>query len=170
MFYVVNFDGSWLERHGIESLVRQSAGKGIIDLMYKYHDIYQNTSLLQTHKWQFIGTSFNIEDLNSTLKQDSGSDTQRSTSWYQGSKDHIRAVVVVKWSAYSPFTPMILVRIVLKLTVFSVKFVFEKNENKLKEAGVGPFWKMVTLRHPKMIEIYFSAVSNKGFRRENKGF
>ena len=26
-------------------------------------------------------------------------------------------------------------------TVFSVKFVFEKNENKQKEAGVGPFFK-----------------------------
>ena len=126
--------------------------------------------MLQTHKWQFIGKSFNIEDLHSTLKQDSGSDTQRSTSWHQGSKDHIRAVVVVKWSAYSPFTPMILVRIVLKLTVFSVKFVFEKNENKLKEAGVGPFWKMVILRHPKMIEIYLLLFPIKGSEEKIKAF
>ena len=28
--------------------------------------------------------------------------------------------------------------------IFSVKFVFEKNENKQKEAGVGPFSKKVT--------------------------
>ena len=48
------------------------------------------------------------------------------------------AVVVVKWSACSPSTPMIRVRILLTLTVFSVKCVFEKNENKEKEAGGGP--------------------------------
>ena len=28
--------------------------------------------------------------------------------------------------------------------IFSVKFVFEKNKNKQKEAGVGPFLKKVT--------------------------
>ena len=52
------------------------------------------------------------------------------------------AVVVVKWSAYSPSTPTIWVRILVTPTVFSVKFVFEKNENKQKEAGVGPFKKL----------------------------
>ena len=51
-------------------------------------------------------------------------------------------VVVVKWSACSLYTPAILVRIALTPTVFSVKFVFEKNENKQKEAGVGPFKKV----------------------------
>ena len=45
-----------------------------------------------------------------------------------------RAVVVVRWSACLPSTPMIQVRIPLKPTVFSVKFAFEKNENKQKEA------------------------------------
>ena len=49
-------------------------------------------------------------------------------------------VVVVKWSACSPSTPMIRVQIPLKPTVFSVTFVFEKNENKQKEVGVGPFF------------------------------
>ena len=48
-----------------------------------------------------------------------------------------RAVVVVKWSAYSPSTPMIRVRITLTSTVYSVKFVLEKNKNKQKQAGVG---------------------------------
>ena len=37
------------------------------------------------------------------------------------------------------FSPMIRVRIPLKPTVFSIKFVFEKYENKQKEAAVGPF-------------------------------
>ena len=40
-----------------------------------------------------------------------------------------------------PSTSTIRVRIPLTPTVFSVKFVFEKNENKQKEAGVGPFLK-----------------------------
>ena len=50
-------------------------------------------------------------------------------------------VVVVEWSACSPSTLTIRVRIRLKPTVFSVKFGFEKNENKQKEAGVRPFFK-----------------------------
>ena len=53
----------------------------------------------------------------------------------------LRAVVVVKWSACSPSTPTIRVQILLTSTVFSVKFVFEKTENKQKEAEVGPFFK-----------------------------
>ena len=39
------------------------------------------------------------------------------------------------------FYPTIRVRIPLKPTVYSVKFVFEKIENKPEEAGVGPFLK-----------------------------
>ena len=50
-------------------------------------------------------------------------------------------MVVVKWSACSPSTPTIRVQILLTSTVFSVKFVFEKTENKQKEAEVGPFFK-----------------------------
>ena len=45
-------------------------------------------------------------------------------------------MVVVKWSACSSST--------LTMTLSSnpaVKFVFEKNENEQKEAGVGPFKK-----------------------------
>ena len=49
------------------------------------------------------------------------------------------AVVVVKWSACSFSTKTIRVRIPLKPTVFSVKFVFEMNEDLLKEAAVGHF-------------------------------
>ena len=49
-----------------------------------------------------------------------------------------RAVVVVKWSACSPSTPTIRVRIPQKPSVFSVKCVLEKNKNKQKESGVGP--------------------------------
>ena len=44
----------------------------------------------------------------------------------------IWAVVVVKWSVCLPFTPTIRVRSPLKSTIFSVKFVFERNENKQK--------------------------------------
>ena len=43
------------------------------------------------------------------------------------------AVVVVKWSACSPSTLPIQVRILQTTTVCSVKFVFEKNENKQKK-------------------------------------
>ena len=50
-------------------------------------------------------------------------------------------MVVVKWSACSTSISTIRVQILLKPTGFSVKFVFEKNENKQKEAGVGPFLK-----------------------------
>ena len=45
----------------------------------------------------------------------------------------VLAVVVVKWSACSPNYSTIRVRMPLKHTVFSVKFVFEKNENKSKK-------------------------------------
>ena len=38
----------------------------------------------------------------------------------------------------SPSTPTIRVKILLTPTIFSVKFVFEKNGNKQKEAEVGP--------------------------------
>ena len=55
--------------------------------------------------------------------------------------EHHWAVVVVKWSASLLSTLTFRVRIPLKITVFSVKFVFERNENKPKEAGVGPFLK-----------------------------
>ena len=48
-------------------------------------------------------------------------------------------MVVVKWSACSPSTPTIRVQIPQAFSVFSVIFVFEKKENKQKEAGVGPF-------------------------------
>ena len=53
--------------------------------------------------------------------------------------------MVVKWSVYLTSTPTIRVRIPLTSTVFSAKFVFEKNENKQKEAGVGPFLKTNTV-------------------------
>ena len=44
--------------------------------------------------------------------------------------------MLVKWSEFSPYTPTIRVRIPLKPTVLSIKFVLETNENKQKEAGV----------------------------------
>ena len=50
-------------------------------------------------------------------------------------KNLICAVVVVKWSARSPSTPTIRVRILQ----FFCTILFEKNENKQKEAGFGPF-------------------------------
>ena len=44
----------------------------------------------------------------------------------------------VRWSACSPSTPTIRVRIQLKSTFFC-KIVVEKNKNKQKDPGVGPF-------------------------------
>ena len=49
------------------------------------------------------------------------------------------AVVLVKWSASWPSTPTIRVRIPLTSRVFSVKVVFEKNENKLTRGRGWPF-------------------------------
>ena len=51
--------------------------------------------------------------------------------------------MVVKWSAFLTPTPTIQVRILL---VFSVTFMFEKNENKLKEAVVCPLHICILLR------------------------
>ena len=53
------------------------------------------------------------------------------------------AVVVVMWSACSTSTPTIRVRIPLTSTVYSVKFVFEKNENKQKRPGLAHFFKKI---------------------------
>ena len=47
--------------------------------------------------------------------------------------------MVVKWSDCLPSVPIMQVRIPLKPTSFSVKFVYEKNKNKQKEDGDGPF-------------------------------
>ena len=52
-----------------------------------------------------------------------------------------KVVVVVKWSACSLSAPKIRVRMPLKPTVFSVKFMLEKTKINNKEAGVGPFFK-----------------------------
>ena len=45
-------------------------------------------------------------------------------------------VVVVKWSVCSPYTAKIRARILLKITFFSVKCAFEKNENKQKRSRI----------------------------------
>ena len=49
--------------------------------------------------------------------------------------------MVVTWSACSPNTLTISVRIPLKPAVFNLKIDFEKNKNKQKEAGDGLFFK-----------------------------
>ena len=54
------------------------------------------------------------------------------------------AVVVVKWSAYSPSTPTIRVQNPLTPSVVSVKFVFEKNENNGREPWSSGNWKRLT--------------------------
>ena len=52
--------------------------------------------------------------------------------------------MVVKWSACSPYTLTNRVQITLASMVFSVKFVFEKSENK-KKRGLGwPIKKSIT--------------------------
>ena len=65
----------------------------------------------------------------------------------------VGAGAVVKWSTCSPSTLTIRVRILLKPTAFSVQFVFEKNENKQKEAGIGPFEKTTTIPAPGSAEV-----------------
>ena len=52
-----------------------------------------------------------------------------------------RAVVVVKWSAYLPSIRQSEFETRWRPHFLSVKIVFEKNENKQKEAGVGPLKK-----------------------------
>ena len=51
-----------------------------------------------------------------------------------------RAVVVVKWSACLSSTLTVRVQIPVKSTVFSVKFVFEKNKNKQKRGRGRPIF------------------------------
>ena len=69
-------------------------------------------------------------------------------------------MVVVKWSACSPSTPTILVRIPLKPTVFSVPFVLEKNENKEKEAHLKKLLKRSgTDTRVDVINIFWSIVA-----------
>ena len=48
--------------------------------------------------------------------------------------------MVVNWSACLPSAPTIRARILLTPKVFSVKFVFEKNENKQKKR---PVWNIL---------------------------
>ena len=51
---------------------------------------------------------------------------KKSNFWWKS------AVVVVKWSASSPSTQTIWVRILLKPTIYSVKLVFEKKQKYIK--------------------------------------
>ena len=53
-------------------------------------------------------------------------------------------MVVVKWSACSPYSPMIRVRIPLTPTVFPYNLCLKRTKIK-KEAGVGPFFKKVKI-------------------------
>ena len=61
------------------------------------------------------------------------------------------AMVVYKWSACLPITPTIRVRIPPKANFFSVKVVFEKNENKQKEDVFGPFFKKLLWQFLKIL-------------------
>ena len=54
---------------------------------------------------------------------------------------HSLLLVVVKWSAYSPSTLTIQVRIPMTPSIFFCKICVWKERNK-KEAGVGPFLKL----------------------------
>ena len=58
-------------------------------------------------------------------------------------------MVVVKWSACLPSIPTIWVRIPLKPTVNSVKFVFEKRKNEKKRPGWPIFLKKMSFTPPK---------------------
>ena len=53
--------------------------------------------------------------------------------------------MVVKWSACSPSTPTIQVEILLMPTVFTVKFVFEKNEKNKNRQGLSHLKKLIRL-------------------------
>ena len=59
--------------------------------------------------------------------------------WHQGDSSYNSNtdVVMVKWSACSPSTLSIWIRILLKPTIF-LEIFFWKEQNKQKEAGVGP--------------------------------
>ena len=73
------------------------------------------------------------------------------------------AVVVVKRSVYSPSTLTIRVRILLTPTVFSVKFVFEKNEKKQKRGRGWPIFKKKVFCCPKFLLILsFCFITHKG--------
>ena len=62
------------------------------------------------------------------------------------------------WSACSPSTPTIRVQILQKPTICNVKFVFEKNKNKQKEAGLGPLFQQILAQfnHVKLNKIFLN--------------
>ena len=51
-------------------------------------------------------------------------------------------MVVIRWPASLPSIPMIRVQIPLKPTVYFSKILFEMNENRQKDAGIGPLKKL----------------------------
>ena len=61
----------------------------------------------------------------------------------------------MKWSAGLHSSPTNRVRIWPKHTVFSVKFVFEMNEKKQKEAGIGQLKKCFNCDKPAAILFIF---------------
>ena len=74
------------------------------------------------------------------------------SQWQIKSHSLLSAVVVVKWSACSSSTLTIRVQI---LQFFSAKFVFKKNENNQKEAGLAHFFKKCVVGRLKTIYISY---------------
>ena len=78
-----------------------------------------------------------------------------------------QAVVVVMWSGCLPSIETIWVWIPLKLTVFSVNFVFENSENKLKDAGFDPLNLLIMLMFPSLaLKIFFEIHSYIKIKRQ----
>ena len=63
----------------------------------------------------------------------------------KGHKAFLSIVLTVPtwwWSVSLPYNLTVCVRILLKSTILTIKFMYEKKENKQKEAVVGPFIKI----------------------------
>ena len=75
----------------------------------------------------------------------------------------------VKWSACLPSTPTIRVRILLKRTVFTVRFVFEKTKINKKRPGLAHLKKEVHRDRTEHIIIIFSECLNFKWRMWSSG-
>ena len=123
-------------------------------LWYRCQRIFQFSSCFEpidvitlcTHWWPQLHSTCHQPQVSSiyflrflwfsTIPSNKGGQLSKHLHCKQGKR---WAIVVVKWSAYSPSTLTIRVRIQLKPTVFSVKLCLIRTNINKKEAGVGRF-------------------------------
>ena len=109
-----------------------------------HHQEQKHCTVMSTHQataleqqFPLRGLSFQMQGIAHTKKSPTIGTKKQTVP-----NNQLRAMMVVKWSACSPSTLTIRVRIPLTSAVFSVKSVFEKNENKQNRQGLAHFLKI----------------------------